>query len=244
VRRVLSVAAALGLAIGSGWLVARAYYWAFEGEAVTAATELPGTARPLSSGSEEGPSGVLPSLPAFAVAGGVRLLLPAVRPVALAYHEASMHRRVALRPLGSCVKCRNRWKFQPPRVGPSELEYMVMDSRGRSAAATSAIDVVMRRSSSVLSPVTGRVRSVRRYRLYGRYPDVRVAIFPQGRRDRLVVLIHLRDVRVRPGQRVVASSSVLGWPRRFRFQSQVDRYVRGRYPHVHLEVKRPPARRN
>ncbi|MGH2682950.1 MAG: hypothetical protein ACRDIX_06925, partial [Actinomycetota bacterium] len=195
-RRVLSLVAALGLAIGSGWLVARAYYWGFEGEAVTAATELPSTARPLSSGPEEVPSDVVPLLLAFAVAGGVRLRLPAVRPVALAYHEASMPRRFALHPLGSCLVCRNRGKFRPPRVGPSELEYMVMDTRGRAAAATSAVDVVVRRWHRVRAPVTGRVWSVRHYRLYGRYPDVRVAIVPDGRSDRLVVLIHLRDPRV------------------------------------------------
>jgi hypothetical protein len=31
--------------------------------------------------------------------------------------------------------------------------------------------------------------------------------------------------------------TVIGAPRRLPFESQVDRYVPGRYPHVHLEVK-------
>jgi hypothetical protein len=57
------------------------------------------------------------------------------------------------------------------------------------------------------------------------------------------VIIHLRDARVRRGERVVASQTVLGWARRFPFESQVDRYVRDRFPHVHIEVKRPVARR-
>jgi hypothetical protein len=243
-RRVLSVAAALGLAIGSGWVAARAYYVAFEGDVVSAATMQPAPARLAPSEQEEDPSDPPAPLPVFAVAGGVRLRLPAVRPVALAYHEASMPRRVTLRPLGSCVVCRNRSKFRPPRVGPSELEYMVMDTRGRAESATSAVDVVVRRWHWVRSPVSGRVWRIRGYRLYGRYPDVRVAILPDGRPDRLVVLIHLRDVSVRPGERVIASRSVLGRARLFPFESHVDRYVRGRLPHVHIEVKRPPVRRS
>ena len=124
------------------------------------------------------------------------------------------------------------------------LEYLVMDSRGRPAPATSAVDVVLRRSDRVLSPVTGHVWNVRRYRLYGRYRDLRVAIVPEGRPDRLVVVIHLRDVRVRRGDQVIASQTVLGRARRFPFLSQVDRYVSGRFPHVHIEVKRPPVRRS
>jgi hypothetical protein len=245
VRRALSLFAALALSIGSGWVAARAYLWAVEGRPIIAAAEVP--SRPelgASEPAEEGSSELPPPLPVFAVAGGIRLRLPDARLVALAYHEASMPRRMVLRPRGSCAVCRNRGKFRPPQVGPSELEYMVMDSRGRSAPATSAVDVVLRRSDPVLSPVTGRVWSVRRYRLYGRYPDVRVAILPERRPDRLVVLLHLRDVRLRRGEQVVASQTVLGRARRFPFLSQVDRYVRGRFPHVHIEVKRPPARRS
>jgi hypothetical protein len=243
VKWVLSVLAALGLAIGSGWLVAQAYFLTVEGEAATAAVELPAPSTAKAPGPDE-PVPELPApLPVFAVAGGVRLRLPTVRPVALAYHEASMPRRIALQPFGSCVKCRNRWKFRPPRIGPSDLEYMVMDTRGRPAPATSAVDVVVRRRDRIRSPVTGTVWRFRRYRLYGRYPDARVAIVPDGRPDRLVVLIHLQEVRVRSGDRVVASQTVLGRARRFPFESQVDRYVRGTHPHVHLEVKRPPARR-
>jgi hypothetical protein len=245
VRRALSILAALALSVGSGWVAAVTYLWAVEGRPLIASAEVPAplAPRPAPQPDEEALSGPAPELPVFAVAGGVRLRLPEARPVSLAYHEASMPRHVVLRPRGSCVVCRNRGKYRPAQVGPSQLEYVVMDSRGRPAAATSAVDVVLHPSDRVLSPVTGRVWRVRRYRLYGRYPDVRVAILPEGRRDRLVIVIHLRDVSVRRGDPVIASETVLGRPRRFPFLSQVDRYVRGRFPHVHIEVKRPPARR-
>jgi hypothetical protein len=83
------------------------------------------------------------------------------------------------------------------------------------------------------------VARVKGYRLYWRYPDVRVEIRPEGVPDRRVVLIHLARVRLRPGDRVQASVTRIGEVRRFRFESQVDRYVRGRHPHVHMEVKDP-----
>jgi hypothetical protein len=244
-KRAVSVVAALALAVGSGWVAAKAYRGMSRDPVPD--RRLAAAASPVSSANPEAEV-VTPAnpLPVFAVAGGVRLRLLSSRPVLLAYHEASMPRRLALRPLGSCLFCRNRSKFRPHRVGPAATEYMVMDTRGRPGPATSAVDVVLRRAARVLSPVTGRVWRVRGYKLYGRYPDVRVAIRPRGRPDRLVVLIHLRDVRLRPGQRVVASVTVLGRARPFRFESQVDRYARrltgraARFPHTHLEVKRPP----
>lgn len=247
-RRAVSLVAALALAVGSGWVAAKVLRGMSKDSLPDQRLSL--AASPVSAADPKAEV-VTPAnpFPVFAVAGGVRLRLPSSRPVLLAYHEASMPRRVALRPLGSCIFCRNRSKFRPHRVGPAAIEYAVMDTRGRPGAATSAVDVVLRRGARVLSPVTGRVWRVRRYRLYGRDPDVRVAIRPRGRPDRLVVLIHLRDVRLRPGQRVVASVSALGRARPFRFESQVDRYVRkltgraARFPHTHLEVKRPPRGR-
>lgn len=244
-RRAASIVAALALAVGSGWVAAQAYR-----RILPPPVSEPGLAQAASPVSAAEPEAEVVAaarpLPVFAVAGGVRLRLPSARPVLIAYHEASMPRRLALRPFGSCRVCRNGWKFRPHRVGRGAMEYAVMDTRGRAGPATSAVDVVLRRRDRVLSPVTGTVKAVLRYRLYGRYPDVRVALRPKGRTDRVVVLIHLREVRLRPGQQVVASVTVLGRARPFRFESQVDRFVRRltgrtpRFPHAHIEVKRPP----
>lgn len=244
-KRAASIVAALALAVGSGWVAAQAYR-----RILPPPVSEPGLAQAASPVSAAEPQAevVARPLPVFAVAGGVRLRLPSARPVLIAYHEASMPRRLALRPLGSCRVCRNGSKFQPRRVGPAAIEYAVMDTRGRAGPATSAVDVVLRRRDRVFSPVTGTVKAVLRYRLYGRYPDVRVALRPQGRTDRAVILIHLREVRLRPGQQVVASVTVLGRARPFRFESQVDRYARrltqrgARFPHTHIEVKRPPRK--
>jgi hypothetical protein len=181
--------------------------------------------------------------PAFAVADGVRLHVSEGL-MAMAFHEASYGDAVAMRPLGRCTICRNRTKFRPPPSVDRSLEYIVMDTRGRDLPATSAVDLVMARGAIVRSPVTGTVAAVRRYRLYGEHPDVRLTLLPAGVPDRRVVAIHLEGVRLSPGDQVVAGRTPLGTARRFGFESQVDRYVPGRLPHTHVEVKNPAARRS
>jgi hypothetical protein len=182
-------------------------------------------------------------LPMFARGGGVGLNLTSGRVVAVAFHEASMDDAVALRPTGVCVVCRNRTKFEPPAATEVDLEYLVLDSRGRSQAATSAADLVMPRGTEVLSPVSGTVVDVKRYRLYYRYPDVRIEIRPEDSPDHRVVVIHLEQVKLEEGEELEAAITPLGVVRRFPFESQVDRYVRGSLPHVHMEVKAPAPRR-
>ena len=182
-------------------------------------------------------------LPVFAVSDGVRLRMPSPDAVAVAFHEASYDDATGLRPVGVCALCRNRWKFRPPPPQREDLAYIVTDTRGRSTPATSAVDVVLPAGTVLLSPVTGTVTSVRHYRLYTRYPDVRIEVRPDAAPDRRMVMLHLAGVRVAVGERVEASVTPVGVPRGFRFESQVDRYVPGGHPHVHIEVKDPAANR-
>lgn len=192
---------------------------------------------------EPSPSPSPQLLSVFAAGGGVPLRLVAPDPVLVAFHEASYEDGVALRPTGVCGRCKNPTKFTPPRPRDRSLRYLVMHSRGRDTPATSAADVMLREGTEVLSPVTGVVARVRRYRLYRTYPDVRVEIVPDSAPQRRVVMLHLGVVGLVRGDAVEASLTVIGAPRRLPFESQVDRYVRGRYPHVHLEVKdAAPAR--
>lgn len=205
-------------------------------------THRPATAAAAESSPAPAPPPGTEPLPAFAVADGVVLHLVSADTVTVAFHEASYHDAVPMRPLGECVVCRNRTKFHPPPPR-HDLPYIVTDSRGRDTAATSAVDLVLPRNADVASPVDGVVTRVRRYRLYARYPDVRVELRPLGTPDRRVVMLHLARVRLDRGDRVEVSVTRIGSVRRFPFSSQVDRYVRGRYPHVHLEVKDPAASR-
>jgi hypothetical protein len=182
-------------------------------------------------------------LPVFATARGVRLRVVSEETVALAFHEAAYDDALALRPTGVCGRCRNPTKFTPPLPRDPRLRYLVTHSRGRATPATSAADLVLPKGTAVLAPVDGVVSRVRRYRLYRRYPDVRLEIVPHPAPSLLIVMLHLGAVQVRRGDEVVASTTVIGTARRLPFESQVDRYVRGRYPHVHLEVKDASAAR-
>jgi hypothetical protein len=176
-------------------------------------------------------------LPVFATARGIRLRAVSGLAVAVAFHEASYNDALALRPTGVCGRCKNPTKFTPPPPRDPSVHYLVTHSRGRDTPATSAADLVLPKATPVLSPVDGLVIRVHRYRLYRNYPDMRVEIAPDSEPGLLVVLLHLGAIQVRKGERVTASETLIGVPRRLPFQSQVDRYVRGRYPHVHLEVK-------
>jgi len=113
-----------------------------------------------------------------------------------------------------------------------------MDSRGRPTPATSAADIVMRATTPVRSPVTGRVMSVTPYRLYCSYPDVRVMIRPADAPASSVMLVHLAGVRVDRGDRLIVGRTVIGRARPFPFPYDTDDYVPGGHPHVHVEIER------
>jgi hypothetical protein len=83
------------------------------------------------------------------------------------------------------------------------------------------------------------VIEVEEYHLYCRYPDYRIRIRPSGETGLSVVMIHIRSLQVQPGDPVFATLSVIGFPRVFPFRSQVDDYVRGGNPHVHIEITKP-----
>ncbi|MDP8956500.1 MAG: M23 family metallopeptidase [Actinomycetota bacterium] len=173
----------------------------------------------------------------FATVDGLALRLPAQRPRVVAYHEAAFSEALALKPRGRCARNVNRYKFDCPRTTPGP-RYVVMSSRGRRHPATSAVDVAMSKRAPVVSPITGRVFRVRPYWLYGRYRDYRISMIPRGRPDVAVVMIHMRRLTVRAGDRLVGGTTVIGYPRNLPFHSQVNSYVGRGVSHIHLEVKR------
>jgi hypothetical protein len=180
---------------------------------------------------------VAPSTEAFAQVRGLALHVPVGRAVGIAYHEAAKARALRLTPLGRCLRNENRTRFKKPAptAGP---RYVVMSSRGRGHPATSAVDVAMAPGAEVLSPVTGTVSRVKRYRLYGVYRDFRLSLKPAGHDDLRAIVLHVTDLRVKPGTVLVAGATVLGTVRVFSFRSQVNDYFGRGVPHVHLEVQR------
>jgi hypothetical protein len=91
--------------------------------------------------------------------------------------------------------------------------------------------------TDVYAPIDGTVVQAKRYKLYGQYPDMIVRIKPDVDPNSQVVMIHLTNVQVHKGDEVHATLSVIGQPRTFPFHSEVNDYVPGGDPHVHIEVK-------
>lgn len=174
----------------------------------------------------------------FARVHATSLVLPSVETRAVAYHEAAFPDALPLYPVGRMLANDNPTKFRAPRAVDAP-EYLVLSSRGRPTAATSAVDLVLDDGDDVRSVVSGEVSLVEPYLLYGRYEDTRLEFIPDGRPDLRVIVIHVEDVRVRPGDRVIAGETpIAGSANLFPFRSHVDRYVPGApRPHVHVEVK-------
>lgn len=189
-----------------------------------------GTSRAMGAGAPT------PPLAAF---GPVDLHLPTARPIIVGFHEASTPEALEMTPTGSLTKNENSTKFAPPEEVADGGDYLVMSSRGRPLAATSAVDVVMPRGEPVLAPASGTVTDVRRYHLYGAHEDYRLEIRPHDQPEVRIVLIHIDELEVEVGDELEAGESVLaGTARPFPFGSQVDRYTEpDRWPHVHIEVK-------
>jgi murein DD-endopeptidase MepM/ murein hydrolase activator NlpD len=172
----------------------------------------------------------------FARVRNLVLHLPAHHVLGIGYHQAKSPLSLPLHPLGRVVRNDNRRNYRAPRATPGP-NYIVLVSRLRGTPPTSAVDVAVRRREPVRAPVSGVVREVRAYRLYGLYPDVRVEIDPRDGSGLIVVVIHLTRVRVREGQRVVAGETPIGFARVLPDRSYINDYVGEGVPHVHIEVK-------
>lgn len=179
--------------------------------------------------------------PVFAVVHGQELLLPARNAVIVGFHEASYPVAFPMAPVGNLLVDDNVGKFDvvPAVAVPAAApNYVIMSSRGRPHAATSAVDIVPADGEPVLSPVTGTVVRAEAYDLYGKYPDNRVEIVPDGRPDLTVTMLHVWKLRVKPGERVIAGESAIAKAAtKFPFNSHVDVYAGGHPPHVHIEAK-------
>lgn len=238
-RRLLLVVGML-LVSGGGLVAADATFWGQSGDpapgpgAVDATAAGEGTAAGATAPVER------PATPAFGGVGDLVLRLPSTETLVVGYHEASRTGALEIDPVGTAVSNANTTRFDPPSVDPAGADYHVMSSRGRTLPPTSAVDLVLARGDTVLSPVDGTVTLVREYRLYGQHADTRVEIRPAAAPHLRVVMIHLDDVQVRRGDTVTASRTPLATSaNQFPFASHVDRYLDDRHPHVHLEVKDP-----
>ena len=160
----------------------------------------------------------------FAVVGGVTLHHPSARVERVAFHEANHDGARQLEPL------------------PTAVRATTLESRERGTGSRTAADVVIDPDVEVRSPVTGVVKRGGTYVLYCDNVDHFVVIEPDGQPGWEVKVLHMRDLHVARGQRVVAAETILATgPTPLPFESQVDevRTADPAWPHVHVEVVDP-----
>lgn len=155
----------------------------------------------------------------FARIGRVAFHLPGRHPAYVGFHQASSRRALPMRRWGKPLSA-------------------FLGSRGRSTHRAGAVDIPMQPGDAVYAPVTGRVVETRTYSLYGRYTDQRLRIVPEDDRRMLTTVLHVKGLKVRRGDRVVAGKTVIASSaRKFPFWSQVDGYSGRPWGHVHIETR-------
>jgi len=129
--------------------------------------------------------------------------------------------------------------FEPFETG---IPYATMESRERLSDPRSSADVVVDPDSEIRAPVSGVVVSSGSYDLYCGLYDYFINIEPDQHPGWLVKVLHISDLYVGNGDRVVQGETVLApTARQLPFESQVDklRTVDPAWPHVHMEVVDP-----
>lgn len=156
----------------------------------------------------------------FARTAGLTLMEPAQDPILIAFHESLFPSAATMKPLGD------------------KADWMTQPSRGRPTTPTSAVDIPLKPGTRVVSPINGTVMDVITYSLYCEAQDTLVVIRPAQHRDVTVIVMHLAEVGVRKGDEAVAGGTLLGEPHVFEGgHNQVEDYVPGSPPHVHIEVE-------
>lgn len=159
----------------------------------------------------------------FAAVGPVVLHHPSARVERVAFHESNHDGAQPLEPL------------------PGAVQAMVLESRDRGTAPTSAVDIVAEPGVEVRAPVTGTIKRAGTYVLYCDHRDSYLVIEPDARPGWEVKLLHVQNLQIARGDRVMAGETVVALgPTQLPFESQVDETgPQPAWPHVHLEVVDP-----
>lgn len=192
--------------------------------------------------------------PFFASYRSLHLYLPV--PVAslteLAFHQASgetaIHMESLLPDANMNVVAQNHGsgrQVPTSTVGPDVLTGSVlrMWRSNRHGAPDTAADVGAAPGTPVYAPVTGTVLKVRPYRLYEKYDDYEIHIRPNGWDEVDVVVIHVQDPKVEPGDRVIGGITNIASVRQLsdRVTPQIAAYTKDAGDHVHVQLNEMPV---
>ncbi len=180
----------------------------------------------------------------IAESDGLKMLLPIPREklTSIGYHEAFNPQSTTLKPRGKEINTKKMTKQRLNELKHrfDKIIYSIMWRSGRSGPLNSSVDVGSKDGTLNFSPINGKVARIRKYKLYGRYPDVEIHLLPNDFRDRHVVAIHVGDVQVKVGDEVVAGVTPLGRTKRFSdyFKQQLSDYSKDLGNHIHFQVNK------
>ena len=112
--------------------------------------------------------------------------------------------------LGAALHAGTGWKRKKQPTGNAWMQgkFLHTQRTGRAGKDMTAIDCGAVEGTTVYAPVSGTVRNVRKYKLYG-HTDYCVHIQPEGHESWDVTLIHLTDPKVEKGDAVQAGLTPL-----------------------------------
>ncbi|MBW3657507.1 MAG: M23 family metallopeptidase [Actinobacteria bacterium] len=176
---------------------------------------------------------------------GIELVAPSKDTVLVGFHEAAAPGTLEMESLAPLAVALNgeRTGVAPDASGDQVAPVMELPTRDRAAGPASAVDIAVPAWRDIVAPVSGTVTAVHPYTLYGEFADNRVEIEPEDQPGVRVVMIHIGEIEVRPGDEVVAGETLVArTAKQFPFSSQIDRFAEHASgearPHVHMEVMR------
>lgn len=233
------IPASLTLAVAAAVSMAATHGHGEPPEAVTVRPDLPAAVMAASTTVTPAPAPEAPSGGHFAMVDDVELVLPAAQVVAHGFHEAGAGGTHPLTPVGTMLAGEGSNGFDEAEaiVDAAGPEYLILPTRSRGTAPTSAADVAVEAGEDVVAPVDGVVTKVADYTLYGSHRDTLVHIRPTAGPHLEVKVLHIDGVTVAAGDPVVAGETVIAdTARRIPVRNQIDRFAGAALPHVHLEV--------
>ncbi|MDP3014492.1 MAG: M23 family metallopeptidase [Candidatus Subteraquimicrobiales bacterium] len=157
--------------------------------------------------------------------------------IGVGFHQASNDEALSLQPVGLCLVDETTATVRSYVASSKVPVLFVMNTRGRGTSLTSAADVAVKPGSLVRSPVDGVVTLVKKYYLYGRHLDYQIEIRPDGYSNLRVVIIHVEELSIKESERVIRGKTLIGKVNAFsRLQAQMERYLPGKFDHVHIQV--------
>jgi murein DD-endopeptidase MepM/ murein hydrolase activator NlpD len=172
----------------------------------------------------------------------VLLPVPGDATTAVAYHPVGSPDAVAFSPEGECVSGGGiARRLADIFKSGGGLQYYLIDGNGGEASPqTAGLSVGAVPGSSIVSPVDGVVVAVKEYKLLGRHADVQVDIRLAADPTLMLVLTHVEDVQVEPGEQVVAGETPIGAVRAFdrELDQALRRFTSDNGDHAQLMVLR------